>query len=145
MLDSDRKTIPLSQPRIDVIIESPSSFGTTNPNQFEGEGILDTGATLVVIPLVVAQKLGLRRVGRRDINTPGHKQRGYIYDAIVSVPILKQMHEVQVAAIIDTVHSGPDDVPLILLGKSFLQHYHFCMYGPEGKYELSVPERYPTA
>jgi hypothetical protein len=139
MRGTSGRTVTLAQPRIGVIIENPRSYGSPDPVQIEVEGILDTGATLVLIPLATAQRLALTRISRCDVETPASRQRGYVYDAVVSVPLLGQVHEVQVASLTGVLPPGPDEVPLVLLGKSLLRHYHFCMLGPEGKYTLSVP------
>jgi predicted aspartyl protease len=133
------RSVTLREPRIDVIIQRPSSLGSPYPVQCEVEGLLDTGATTVVIPLAMAQSLGLTKVGRKDIDTPSGSQFAYIYDAEILVPALGQVHEVAVASLIGIVSPGPNSVPLVLLGKSLLQHFHFCMYGPEGTFTLSVP------
>jgi predicted aspartyl protease len=139
MFEPTKKSIILSRPRVSVLIDNPRSFGSPNPRQIEIEGLLDTGATLVVIPLTMAAHLGLARVGRCDIQTPSGQHRGFLYDGIITLPALNQTCEVQIASIVNASFDGPDTLPLVLLGKAFLQHFNFCMYGPEATFSLAVP------
>jgi hypothetical protein len=133
------RAIKLTQPRVSVLIDNPRMYGTSQPMQAEVEGLLDTGATLVVIPLEMSMRLGLSRIGRRDIRTPSGQHRGNIYGGIITIPAFQRVLEVEIASIIGPTGNGPDAVPLVLLGKSFLRYFNFCMYGPEGTFSLAVP------
>ncbi len=133
------KTLELREPIVSVIIDHPAFYGTRECRQIEAEGILDTGATLVVLPLRAAQELGLTRIGKRDVDTPSGKHRATIYEAIVTIPSLSVSYSVQVASILGFAGADIEFQPRVLLGKSLLQHLHFCMLGPEKRFTLAVP------
>jgi predicted aspartyl protease len=115
-------------------------FGTPHFRQEDVPGVLDTGASLVVLPLLLSQRLGLNRIARRDVQTPSGTHRAWIYDALVTIPELAVTHEVEVASIIAPMGNDIEGQPPVLLGKGLLQHFHFCMLGPERRYTLAVPE-----
>ena len=133
------KTLELCEPVISVLINHPVFYGTSDCRQIQADGILDTGATLVVVPLRTAQQLGLNRIGKRDVDTPSGRHRATIYEAIVTVPSLQVAYPVQVASILDFSGADIELQPRVLLGKSLLQHLNFCMLGPERRYTLAVP------
>jgi hypothetical protein len=133
------RSVRLESPYIDVLIEHPAYFGTPDFRQEQAIGVLDTGASLVVAPLRMAQRLGLHRVARRDVDTPSGSYRANIYEAVVTIPALSAVYSVQVAALIGEVEPGIETQPRVLLGKSLLQHFHFCMLGPERAYTLELP------
>jgi predicted aspartyl protease len=105
----------------------------------EANEILDTGATFVVLPMAMSQRLQLNRIGKRDVDTPSGRYRATIFEAIVTSPILSVAYPVQVASIFDLQGADIESQPRVLLGKSLLQHLHFCMLGPERRYTLGVP------
>ena len=133
------KILELRHPSVSVLIDHPLYYGTADCRQIEAEGILDTGATLVVLPLRTAQQLGLNRIGKRDVDTPSGKYRATIYEAIVTIPSLSVSYPVQVASLLDVAGADIEFQPRVLLGKSLLQHLHFCMLGPERRFTLTVP------
>lgn len=133
-------TVELNQPLLDVLIDHPAFYGTQSCRQIEACGILDTGATLVVLPMRMAQQLGLSRIARRDVDTPSGRHRATIFEAIVTIPILSVAYPVEIAAIFDLAGADIEFQPRVLLGKSLLQHLHFCMLGPQRRYTLSAPK-----
>jgi predicted aspartyl protease len=133
------QTLELTAPILSVLIDHPAFYGTANCRQMEAEGILDTGATLVVLPLRSAQQLGLTRIGKRDVDTPSGKHRATIFEAIVTIPSLSVAFPVQVASILGFAGADIEFQPRVLLGKSLLQYLNFCMLGPARRFTLSVP------
>jgi predicted aspartyl protease len=133
------KQLELREPSVRVLIDHPNHYGTTECKQFEAFGLLDTGATLVVIPWTMAQSLGLNRIAKRDVQTPSGRHRASIFIAMVTIPELGMVHEVEVASIIGGQGGDIESQPPVLLGKSLLQHFNFCMLGPEKRYTLTVP------
>jgi predicted aspartyl protease len=134
------KTIELKEPLLHVLIDHPAYYGTQFCRQGEAIGILDTGATLVVLPMRMAQQLGLSRIGKRDVDTPSGRHRATIFEAVVTIPVLGVSYPVEVASIFDLTSADIEFQPRVLLGKSLLQHLHFCMLEPERRYTLSVPD-----
>lgn len=134
------KTIELFEPWLDVLIDHPAYYGSQACRQIEVRGILDTGATLVVVPMRLSQQLGFTRIAKRDVETPSGRYRATIFEAIVTIPALSVSYPVEVASIFDVQGTDIEFQPRVLLGKSLLQHLHFCMLGPERRYTLSVPE-----
>ena len=136
------KVLELRDPYVSVLIDHPLYYGTDECRQIEADGILDTSATLVVLPLRTAQQLGLTRIGRRDVDTPSGRYRATIYEAIVTIPSLSVCYPVQVASLLDVAGPDIEFQPRVLLGKSLLQHLHFCMLGPERRFTLAVPPQF---
>lgn len=132
--------IELLNPIVSILIDHRDYWGTPSRRQCEAQAVLDTGATLVVLPWSMTQELGLHRVGRRDVETPSGRHRAYIFEVVVTIPALSQSHAVEAAALLG-VSSDIELAPRVLLGKSWLQHFHFCMLGPERLYTLAVPDR----
>lgn len=136
------KQLELRDPSVRVLIEHPDHYGTSGCQQVEAIGLLDTGATLVVLPWGMAKSLGLNRIAKRDVQTPSGRHRASIFLAIVTIPDLGIVHEVEVASIIGGQGSDIETQPPVLLGRSLLRHLNFCMLGPLKRYTLTVPDRF---
>jgi predicted aspartyl protease len=132
------RQIELTDPAVTVLIDNPGHWGSSSPRQREARAILDTGATLVVLPWTMTRELGLQRIARRDVETPSGRHRAMIFEIVVTLPALAQAHVVEAASLPD-VASDIEMQPRVLLGKSWLQRFHFCMLGPERRYTLTVP------
>lgn len=132
------KQIELRDPSVQVLIDHPEFYGTSKCKQVETIGLLDTGATLVVLPWVMANDLGLHKIAKRDVQTPSGRHRASIFIAMVTIPQLGVVQEVEVASIIGGAGSDVETQPPVLLGRSLLQHFNFCMLGPRKLYTLAT-------
>jgi predicted aspartyl protease len=124
------------------------SCALSNPNadlgeakQIEVSGLIDTGATVVLIPIHVARDLGLTKIDYTTIQTAGGVHQGTVYDCRIMIQELAYVGEIRVCSIKGaTMNAGPDSDPAvtILLGRSLLRRFHLHFDGPANEFSLSL-------
>ena len=118
-------------PIIDVTIKKIGSpFAGLKAN-----GLIDTGATDIVISSDIAEKLDLRYVNPDIMNVAGGGTIGAnVYSGFIEVPALNFKRIVPLHAVVwkQTSHT-------ILLGREFLRHFIFYYDGPKNMFHFSKP------
>jgi predicted aspartyl protease len=124
------------------------SCALSNPNADLGEakqievlGLIDTGATVVLIPIHVARELQLTKIDHATIQTAGSVHQGIVYDCRIMIQELAYIGEIRVCSIRGaTMNAGPNNDPsvTILLGRSLLRRFHLNFDGPANEFSLSL-------
>jgi predicted aspartyl protease len=118
-------------PIIDVIIKPVGG-------QFSGlraRGLIDTGATDILISPDIAAKLNLRHLNDDVMNVVGGGElSSQVYSGWIEVSHLEFKRIVPLHAVpwTQTTHT-------ILLGREFLRHFIFYYDGPRGMFHFSKP------
>jgi predicted aspartyl protease len=98
-------------------------------------GLIDTGATDIVISPDIADKLELKHVNDDLLNVVGGGTLySKVYSGLIDVPALKfnRIVPLHVVPWKQTTHT-------ILLGRAFLRHFIFNYDGPHGMFHFSNP------
>jgi predicted aspartyl protease len=129
------------EPYLTCALSNPNaSFG--DAEQFQVSGLIDTGATVVLIPRYVALKLNLVQVDRVVIQTAGSVHSASVYECRIMIPGLNFVDDIRVHSIKGgDMNAGPNSDPTvtILLGRSLLRRFHLNFDGPANQFSLALP------
>jgi predicted aspartyl protease len=123
-----------------VLCPTPRA-GLGDAKQIEVAGLIDTGASVVLIPRYIASQLGLVQVDIVSIQTAGNVHSGAVYDCRILIQDLNFVDEIRVCAIKGAnMNTGPNSDPsvTILLGRSLLRRFQLHFDGPANEFSLSL-------
>ena len=130
--EARRQNFAVHGPRLNVILRSPRADSGNGFRMVQREGLIDTGATGVVIDKRAARQLDLDPVNVISMGVVGGRVEAVVYAGILEVPELVFSELTQLFAI-----SGSPT----LLGRSFLAHFQMTYDGPGGIFYF-VPKSY---
>jgi predicted aspartyl protease len=129
------------EPYLKCALSNPNSdFGSAR--LIEVKGLIDTGASVVLIPIYLARELSLTKIDSTTMQTAGSTHHGYVYDCRIMIQDLSLVEEIRVCAIKgNEMNAGPNSDPTvtILLGRSFLRRFHLNFDGPAHEFSLTLP------
>jgi predicted aspartyl protease len=122
--------VQVQGPYLDVLLKNPRTDAVIS-----ARAIIDTGASTVCITMDMARRLDLLRTGATSMGVPGSTVMGIAFDAHVDLPDVP-------FSIVMRVHApkGGDPYTPILLGRSFLKHFHLTYDGPNDVFTLAVAQ-----
>ena len=127
-------------PYMSCALSNPcTGFGAAK--QIEVSGLLDTGATVVLIPIHIARELELTKIDRTTIQTAGSVHQGTVYDCRIFIQELAYVGEIRVCSMKGaTMNAGPNSDPsvTILLGRSLLRRFHLHFDRPANEFSLRL-------
>lgn len=137
-----QKTLELAGAQLTVLLRNPEYNG--KPESFfvqkgfapfvERKGLIDTGATSVLIGRDVAQELGLRQTGNTTMQGVNRSADALIYAGMIEVPQLDYAITVPVMA-----PRRGEFASGLLLGRSFLKDFIVTYDGPSGTLTIVQP------
>ena len=130
-----------NEPYLTCALSNPNA-GFGDAKQIQVSGLIDTGATVVLIPIHVARELGLSKIDYATIQTAGSVHQGIVYDCRIMIQELGYVSELRVCSIRGaTMNAGPNSDPTltILLGRSLLRRFHLKFDGPANEFSLTLP------
>ena len=137
-----QKTLELAGPTLTVLLRNPEHDG--KPEEFftanrlspfvEKSGLIDTGATSVLIGKDIADKLGLRQTGFTTMQGVNRSADALIYAGMIEVPELDYSVTIPVMAPRRSSFASG-----LLLGRSFLKALIVTYDGPSGMFTIAQP------
>ena len=137
-----RKILELAGPTLPVLVRNPehngkpmSFFENKDISPFiERTGLIDTGATAVLISRNVAEELGLRQTGNTMMQGVNRSADALIYAGMIEVPQLDYAITIPVLA-----PRRGEFASGLLLGRSFLKDFIVTYDGPSGMLTIVQP------
>jgi hypothetical protein len=127
--------------QIPVIIRRPDNAPLDPEAKLyrEANGLIDTGASIVVIDIGIARDLKLKQIDFERVGIVGDKIDAAVFGGVVEVPALGFKKRMRLYA-----PSGRLWNPSVLLGRSFLADFTVSFVGQEGCfYFYNTHEEYP--
>jgi hypothetical protein len=134
-----RETLRVNGPRLNVIIRSiakpESGKGLVPGSEFSiHEALIDTGASDICIAPRTAKLLGLQAVNMTNVGVVGASIPATVYAGFLEVPELHFSRVMEMYA-----PNGAAPSSLVLLGRSFLNHFIMNYNGPDGTFTFYGP------